>query len=365
MQAITKYIGGHSDVLAWLGYGLRRRDLLTHLAQRDKSSITPPPPTIAASPCADCKRLPCACERWGNRRSEGNEIMASGGRGEQGRTRPASGASVLPGSMNFWKRDFSGSSGVFSIVLRPGPTRRAGLRFCGCAAVVQNRTARAGPATTGLAVAYTIAPAPARARYDHRLVRFSIGLESASDLIADLKQALILLHARLGDTKGSFDNEHALAGQPHCSPRSSTHNSPPRGDCRRAKSADFPRTPDQYGVSTQCAEPVTGSSAISKLQSEEAGYEIAIAVEAARRYHQALKRQRSDAVDVRAQVAHLHRSRQALPSRGPPPTARSTAPRSRLRCYPGGRARVGAAAPENPTPGVRRRVRLRPGRTAC
>ncbi|MBV9056648.1 MAG: PLP-dependent transferase, partial [Candidatus Eremiobacteraeota bacterium] len=43
---------------------------------------------------------------------------------------------------------------------------------------------------TSLAVAYTIAPAPNRPAYDHRLVRFSIGLESTDDLIADLEAAL-------------------------------------------------------------------------------------------------------------------------------------------------------------------------------
>jgi cystathionine beta-lyase/cystathionine gamma-synthase len=39
-------------------------------------------------------------------------------------------------------------------------------------------------------VAYTIASSANRPPYGHRLVRFSIGLESTSDLIADLERAL-------------------------------------------------------------------------------------------------------------------------------------------------------------------------------
>ena len=43
--------------------------------------------------------------------------------------------------------------------------------------------------TTSLAVAYTIGRASGRPAYDHRLVRFSVGLESTSDLIGDLERA--------------------------------------------------------------------------------------------------------------------------------------------------------------------------------
>ena len=88
----------------------------------------------------------------------------------------------------FWKRDFTGSSGVFSIVLAPGPTREQVFGFVDSLELFEIGYSWAG--TTSLAVAYTIAMAPRRPAYDHRLVRFSIGLESSSDLIADLEQAM-------------------------------------------------------------------------------------------------------------------------------------------------------------------------------
>ena len=91
----------------------------------------------------------------------------------------------------FWRRDFSGSSGVFSIVLRPGPSREQVFAFVDALELFEIGYSWAG--TTSLAVAYTIAPQPNRPPYDHRLVRFSIGLESTQDLIADLERALLVL----------------------------------------------------------------------------------------------------------------------------------------------------------------------------
>jgi cystathionine beta-lyase len=48
---------------------------------------------------------------------------------------------------------------------------------------------------TSLAVAYDIGKLPQRPAYEHRIVRFSIGLESTEDLIADLEWGL----GRLGE----------------------------------------------------------------------------------------------------------------------------------------------------------------------
>jgi cysteine-S-conjugate beta-lyase len=102
---------------------------------------------------------------------------------------------ALPSSPGheFWRRDFTGSSGVFSIVLAPGPTREGVFAFVDALQLFEIGYSWAG--TTSLAVAYTIAPAPRRPSYDHRLVRLSIGLESTGDLIADLEQALPALRS--------------------------------------------------------------------------------------------------------------------------------------------------------------------------
>jgi len=40
-------------------------------------------------------------------------------------------------------------------------------------------------------VAYQLGQRSGRPAYDHRIVRLNVGLESTSDLIADLEQALV------------------------------------------------------------------------------------------------------------------------------------------------------------------------------
>jgi cystathionine beta-lyase len=88
----------------------------------------------------------------------------------------------------FWKRDFLGSSGVFSIVFRTGPTQQQVHAFVDALQLFKIGYSWAG--VTSLAVSYDIGRIPGRPPYDHRIVRLNIGLESTSDLIADLDQAL-------------------------------------------------------------------------------------------------------------------------------------------------------------------------------
>ncbi len=77
------------------------------------------------------------------------------------------------------------SSGVFSIVFRPGPAREQVFAFVDALQLFKVGYSWGGP--TSLAVAYTVG------NYGHRLVRFNIGLETTADLIADLEQALTRL----------------------------------------------------------------------------------------------------------------------------------------------------------------------------
>ena len=51
---------------------------------------------------------------------------------------------------------------------------------------------------------------------------------------------------------------------PTRSPRNSQKSSPPRSESCRARSLFFPSRSAQYGISVQCAEPVTGSSLTPK-----------------------------------------------------------------------------------------------------
>ncbi len=186
MQALTKYVGGHSDVL--LGSVTVRDDALYQRLGAARQVIG-----CAASP-DDCSlalrglqtlavRLRAVetsaleIARWLAARPEVERVL-----------HPA--LPSCPGH-EFWKRDFTGSSGVFSIVFKPGPTWEQVCAFVDALQLFEVGYSWAG--TTSLAVAYTIAPAGNRPTYDHRLVRFSIGLETTDDLVADLECALRML----------------------------------------------------------------------------------------------------------------------------------------------------------------------------
>jgi cystathionine beta-lyase len=95
----------------------------------------------------------------------------------------------------FWKRDFSGSSGVFSIVFRPGITRDQVFAFINALELFKIGYSWGG--VTSLAVANDFTQWKGRPHYDHRIVRLNIGLEDSEDLIADLDQALhvVSLHS--------------------------------------------------------------------------------------------------------------------------------------------------------------------------
>jgi cystathionine beta-lyase len=86
-----------------------------------------------------------------------------------------------------WKRDFTGSSGVFSVVFRP-PLTRQHLH----AAMDRLRLFRMGLSWGGVAsLVFTpdLEAAAYAKEYGDRLVRFYIGLEDPDDLIADLESA--------------------------------------------------------------------------------------------------------------------------------------------------------------------------------
>ncbi|HEY6327458.1 MAG TPA: cystathionine beta-lyase [Candidatus Cybelea sp.] len=186
MQALTKYVGGHSDLL--LGSVTVRDDALYQRlgAARQVIGCTASPDdcslalrglqTLAVRLRAvETSALEVA--RWLAQRPEVERVL-----------HPA--LASCPGH-EFWRRDFTGSSGVFSIVFRPGPTWEQVCAFVDSLQLFEVGYSWAG--TTSLAVAYTIAPAGGRPAYDHRLVRFSIGLESTEDLIADLDRSLATL----------------------------------------------------------------------------------------------------------------------------------------------------------------------------
>ena len=188
MQAVTKYIGGHSDLL--LGSVTVRDDSL-----HQKLGVAQQVLGSAVSP-DDCSLALRGLQTLGVRLAavETSALTIAkwlAGRPEVERVlHPA--LQSCPGH-EFWKRDFLGSSGVFSIVFKPGPTQGQVFAFVDSLQLFKVGYSWAG--VTSLAVAYDIGRIPGRPPYDHRIVRLSIGLEATEDLLSDLEQALAKLSA--------------------------------------------------------------------------------------------------------------------------------------------------------------------------
>jgi cystathionine beta-lyase len=183
MQAVTKYVAGHSDLL------------LGSITVKDggiyqKLGVAQQVVGIAASP-DDCSlalrgmktmavRLKAieagALEiaRWMAERGEVERVL-----------HPA--LDSCPGH-EFWKRDFTGSAGVFSVIFDKSFTKEQVLGFVNGLELFKIGYSWGG--VTSLAVAYDFGGSKTRGDYEHRIVRLSIGLEDLGDLKADLEQGL-------------------------------------------------------------------------------------------------------------------------------------------------------------------------------
>lgn len=188
MQALTKYAGGHSDLL--LGSITVRDEAIYKKLGAARQVVG-----CAVSP-DDCSLALRGLQTLGVRLGAVESSALEVGRWLASRPEvervlhPA--LPACPGH-EFWERDFTGSSGLFSVVFRTGPTRRQVCAFVDALELFEIGYSWAG--TTSLAVAYTIRSGPERPSYEHRLVRFSIGLESPADLIDDIERALPVLRA--------------------------------------------------------------------------------------------------------------------------------------------------------------------------
>ncbi|HKN25150.1 MAG TPA: cystathionine beta-lyase [Candidatus Acidoferrum sp.] len=188
MQAITKYIGGHSDLL--LGSATVRDDALYQRLGAAQQVLG-----CAVSP-DDCSLALRGLQTLAVRLSAIESSALSIARWLYGRPEiefvlhPA--LPSCPGH-EFWKRDFLGSSGVFSIVFKPGPTQQQVHAFVDALRLFRVGYSWGGVAS--LAVAYDIGRIAGRPPYEHRIVRLNIGLEATDDLIADLEQGLRQLSA--------------------------------------------------------------------------------------------------------------------------------------------------------------------------
>lgn len=181
VQALTKYVGGHSDLLlgsisvrdaaAYTRIGTAHRVLGMNVSPDDCALALRGLSTLGVR-LAHLERSTLEIARWLHDRREVARVL-----------HPA--FPDCPGHAT-WRRDFTGSASVFSIVLAPDWTVDRVARFVDALRLFRIGFSWGG--VTSLVMAYQ-----SSSRIDPqlrgRLVRLNVGLEEPADLIADLRRA--------------------------------------------------------------------------------------------------------------------------------------------------------------------------------
>jgi cystathionine beta-lyase len=182
MQALTKYVGGHSDLL--LGSVSARDDAayaqLGPIYQQLGLAVSPDDCSLAL------RGLQTLAVRLSHLESATLQVanwLAAHPLIDQV-FHPA--LPDCPGHAN-WQRDFTGSASVFSFTFADSVPAAAVANVIDCLNIFKIGLSWGG--VTSLAVVYPDLERPNR-DFGGRLVRLNIGLEAVSDLIADLDQAL-------------------------------------------------------------------------------------------------------------------------------------------------------------------------------
>ncbi|HEX6037661.1 cystathionine beta-lyase [Longimicrobium sp.] len=182
MQALTKYVGGHSDLL--LGSVTARTEAeyealgLMHArlglgASPDDCSLALRGMQTLGVRLAALERGTLQVARWLARHPAVETVL-----------HPA--LPSCPGHA-LWQRDFTGSTSVFSIVLAAPATRGQVAAFVDGLRWFEIGYSWGG--VTSLAVPFFDLHRTHGPAYDGRLVRLNVGLEHPDDLVADLDQA--------------------------------------------------------------------------------------------------------------------------------------------------------------------------------
>jgi len=192
IQAGTKYIGGHSDVmLGTVSANARTVKDLKAIVGLNGWCVGPDDVYLGMRGLRTLAvRLDrhyesgLAVARWLEQRPEIMRLLHPGMPSHPGHA--------------LWKRDFTGASGLFSVVLKPVP-QKAVYAFLDTLELFG-----IGPSWGGyesLATPFNCAPARTATRWEPGgpTVRFHIGLEAVEDLIADLERGFAALAAAADD----------------------------------------------------------------------------------------------------------------------------------------------------------------------
>ncbi len=187
MQALTKYVGGHSDLL--LG-SVTIRDDTHYAALGDTHQLL----GMAVSP-DDCSLALRGLQTLGVRLQQLEESALTVARwcAEQPEVEMVLHPALpdCPGH-DLWERDFTGSASVFSVVFTTQIGSEAIVRLVDSLTLFKIGYSWGG--VTSLAIPYFDLARRYRP-YGSRLVRFNIGLEAVDDLLADLERGFTTLRA--------------------------------------------------------------------------------------------------------------------------------------------------------------------------
>ncbi|MEK6397745.1 MAG: PLP-dependent transferase, partial [Terriglobus sp.] len=182
VQALTKYVGGHSDLLlgsvsvatddAYERVGAMHRTLGMNVSPDDCSLALRGLQTLAVR-LEKLERSTLEIAQWLAARDEVDVVL-----------HPA--LPSCPGH-EIWKRDFAGSASIFSFLFSPRYSVEQVHAF-----VDRLKLFRLGWSWGGVHSLVLVYPTLTRIDANHqgRLVRLNIGLEETSDLIADLESSL-------------------------------------------------------------------------------------------------------------------------------------------------------------------------------
>ena len=182
--ALTKYVAGHSDVL--LGSVTARDEATLERVAWARGvlgmAVSPDDCSLALRGLATMAVRLRAVEasglhvaRWLEGRPEVERVL-----------HPA--LAGCPGH-EFWKRDFSGSCGLFSFVFREGISFAATRKFVDSLTMFRQGFSWGG--VESLALNYDLSPSEgARAGYGYRVVRLHVGLEPVGELIGCLERGI-------------------------------------------------------------------------------------------------------------------------------------------------------------------------------
>ena len=183
IQALTKYVGGHSDLL--LGSVSVKDEIGYKVVGNIFKQLG-----LAVSP-DDCNLALRGLQTLGVRLDalEKATLKVAGWLEQNS----AIGTLLHPAfkscpGHNIWKRDFSGSTSVFSILFNSEITKDQVTTFLNALEIFKLGLSWGG--VTSLAVSYPDLKRP-NVDFSGRLIRLNIGLEDPDDLINDLRQAML------------------------------------------------------------------------------------------------------------------------------------------------------------------------------